>query len=192
MLHQQGRIQALQIKALAARQNRDRYFTNLGGGEDEFHMRRRLFQSFQQRVESAFRKHVHFVDDINFIARLHGRITHAIDNLAHVINASVGCGIHLDHVNMARFQNGFTTRCHFRHIHGRAVWIVERSCYQPRRSGFANAAHACEHIALGNPACGESIGQGAHQRFLTNQIRKILRAIFAGKNAVTRSVLCCV
>ena len=51
MLDQQRRIDAAQIEALAARQHRDRHLADLGGGEDELGVRRRLFQRLEQRVE---------------------------------------------------------------------------------------------------------------------------------------------
>ena len=48
-----ARLDAAQVEALAARQHRHRHLADLGGGEDELHMRRRLFQRLQQRVEGA-------------------------------------------------------------------------------------------------------------------------------------------
>ena len=44
VLHQQRGVDPAQIEALAARQNGDRHFADFGGGEDEFGVRRRLFQ----------------------------------------------------------------------------------------------------------------------------------------------------
>ena len=69
-------------------------------------MRRRFFQRLEQRVEGALREHVHFVDDVDLVARLNGRIAHAVDDLAHVVDAGVGGGVHLDHVDVAGFQDG--------------------------------------------------------------------------------------
>jgi DNA polymerase-3 subunit gamma/tau len=40
-------LDALQVEALAARQHGDRHFPRLGGGEDELHMLRRLFQGLE-------------------------------------------------------------------------------------------------------------------------------------------------
>ena len=39
---------AFQVKPLAPRQHRDRHLVDFGGGEQEFHMRRRFFQRLQQ------------------------------------------------------------------------------------------------------------------------------------------------
>ena len=92
-----------QIKTLAARQNRHRQFANLGGGENKLHMGRWLFQRLQQGVEGVLRQHMHFIDDINLVARRGGGIAHALDNFANVVDAGAAGGIHLQHIHMARF-----------------------------------------------------------------------------------------
>ena len=62
-------VDAAQVEALAARQHGHRHLADLGGGEDELDVPRRLFQRLQQRVERALREHVHFVDDVDLVAR---------------------------------------------------------------------------------------------------------------------------
>ena len=92
---------AAQREALAARQHRDRHFLDLGGGEDEFDVGRRLFERLQQRVEGVLRQHVHFVDDVDLEARRHRAVAHALGQLADVVDAGARGGVHLDHVDMA-------------------------------------------------------------------------------------------
>ncbi len=75
-----------QIKTLATRQNGDRNFADFGGRKDEFHMLWRFFQRFQKRVERTFRQHVHFVDDVNLVARRCRAITDAFDQFANIVN----------------------------------------------------------------------------------------------------------
>ena len=53
---------------LATRQNRYRNLANFRGGENEFDVRRRLFQRFKQRIKGVAREHVHFVNDKYFKA----------------------------------------------------------------------------------------------------------------------------
>ena len=45
------RLDPAEVEALAARQHRDRHLADLGGREDELHVRRRLLERLQQRVE---------------------------------------------------------------------------------------------------------------------------------------------
>ena len=46
-------VQRLQMELQTARQNRHRQLLRIGGRQQEFHMRRRLFQRFQQGVEAV-------------------------------------------------------------------------------------------------------------------------------------------
>ena len=110
-LAQQGEhvfgLDAAQIEPLAAGKHRHRHFADFGCGEDKFHMRGRLFQRFQQRIEGRGRQHMHLVDDEHLVAGRGGAIGHALDNrIADILNAGVGGGVHLDHIDMAAFGNG--------------------------------------------------------------------------------------
>ena len=64
---------AAQVEPLAARQDGDRHLVHFGRGEQEFHMRRRLLERLQERVERALRQHVDLVDDVDFVARARPR-----------------------------------------------------------------------------------------------------------------------
>ena len=75
-------------------------------------MARRLFKRLQQGIERVFRQHVHFVDDVNFIARGYGGIAHRLNNLTHIVNASVACGIHFDDVNVPPFGDSNARLAH--------------------------------------------------------------------------------
>ena len=98
-----GAVDAAQIETLAARQHRHRHFADLGGGENEFHMRRRFFQRLEQAVEGLLGQHVHFVDDVYLVARRDRGIAHALDDLADVVDAGARGGVHFLHIDIARF-----------------------------------------------------------------------------------------
>ena len=105
MLDQQRGIDAAQIEALAARQHRHRHFADFGGGEDELGVRRRLFQRLEQRVERRARQHVHFVEDVDLVARRHRRVADGVVDLAHVLDAVVRGGVHFQHVEMTALDD---------------------------------------------------------------------------------------
>ena len=102
---QLGAVDAAQVETLAARQNRHRNLADFRGGEDEFHMRRRLFQGLEQAVEGLLGQHVHLVDDIDLVARRDGGIAHALDDFADIVDAGARRGVHLLHVHVAGFGN---------------------------------------------------------------------------------------
>jgi hypothetical protein len=100
------RLDAAQVEPLTAREYGHRDLTDLRGGKDEFGVRRRLLERFEQRVERVRRKHVHFVDDVDLIAGLGGRITHSIEQLAHVVDLGATGGVDLEDIQMPALDNG--------------------------------------------------------------------------------------
>ena len=66
------RLDAAQVEALAARQDRDRHLADLGRGENELGVRRRLLERLQEGVERLVREHVDFVDDVDLVAGARG------------------------------------------------------------------------------------------------------------------------
>ena len=62
-------------------------------------MRRRLFQSLQQCIESGSREHVNFIDDIYFVFAGSRRIFCALSQLANVINTVIRRTVNLDYIH---------------------------------------------------------------------------------------------
>ena len=185
-----GAVDAAQIEALAARQHRHRHFADFGGGEDEFHMRRRLFQGLEQPVEGLLGQHVHFVDDVDLVARGGRGIAHAFDDLADIVDAGAGGGVHLLHIDIAGFGDGDAGLADAAGMDGGLGALavrpdaVERARDDARGGGLAHAAHARQHEGMGDAAGGEGVGQGAHQRLLPDQAGEIGGAVFARQHAI--------
>ncbi len=157
--------------------------------EQELHVRRRLFQCLQEGVERLLREHVHFVDDVDLVARRDRAIAHALDQLAHVVDAGARGGVHFDHVDMAVLGDRLAVLADAARIDGRSAGAVRPDAVQ--RAGddaggrrLADAAHAGEHEGMGDAAGGDGVAQGAHHRFLADQGREIDRTILAGEDAV--------
>ena len=89
---------AAQVKALTTADDRRQDLVRLRGGEDEFHMRRRLFQSLQQGVKRSCREHVDLIDVVDFIATLRRRVFDAFTQVTHLIDAVVTGAVDLHHI----------------------------------------------------------------------------------------------
>ena len=89
---------AAEVEALAARKNRGKYPLRVGGGQHEHHPGRWLLQGLEQGIEGGGREHVALVDHIHLPARLHRGEAGAFDQLADVVDAGVGGGVDLDHI----------------------------------------------------------------------------------------------
>ena len=93
--------QALEIELQAARQHRHRQLLRIGGREQELHVRRRLLERLQQRVEGVRREHVHFVDEVHLVAAAGRRVLHVVEQLARVVDLGARGGVDLDEVDEA-------------------------------------------------------------------------------------------
>ena len=188
MANQDAGVDAAQVEALAARQNRDRNFADFGRCKDEFHMGRRFFQCLQQAVEGLIGEHVHFIDDVDLVTRRNRAITHLFDDLANIVDTRMRGGVHFDHVDMAAFHDRLAMLARHGEIDCRFIdldcLVVKRARQNSRGRRLADTAHAGQHPRLRDAPGFERIGQRANHRLLADQIVKILRAIFAGEHAI--------
>ena len=184
-------LDALQIETLAARQHRDRNLAHLGGGEDELHMLRRLFQRLEQAVEGLLRQHVDLVDDVDLVAGGVRLVVGAVDQVADVVDAGMGGCVHLDHIEMAALEDGAAMDPLLAHVEGRAAGaarrhVVQGAGDQAGGGGLADAAHPGEHVGLGDAPGGKGVPQRLHHGVLADQLGEQLRPVFAGERGVAR------
>ena len=190
MRHQHVGIDPAQVKTLAARQHRDRHFSDFGGGEHEFGVLRRLFQRLQERVERRGREHVDFVDDVDLVAGAGRRVAHAVIDLAHVIDAGMGGGVHFQHVHVPAFHDRLAMHAERGHVDGRALdrtirqFVIQRAGENPRRGGLADPAHAGQDPGLRNTPGLERVGDGADHGLLADQVVEAGGAVFARQHAI--------
>jgi hypothetical protein len=188
-------VDASEIEALAARQNRHRNLANLSRGENELRVRRRFFERLQEGVEGARREHVDLVHDVDLVAGRHRRITHRFVELPDIVDAVVGGGVDLHHVDMAAVDDRLAMDAELRHADGRPALclggagqlIVQAARKDPGSRGLADAAHAGEHPGLRDAAGLEGIREGAHHGVLADQVVEGAGAVLAGEHAVGRA-----
>ncbi|VUD69780.1 hypothetical protein MET9862_00338 [Methylobacterium symbioticum] len=185
-------LDAAQVEALAAREDRDRDLADLGGGEHELGVRRRLLQGLQEGVERLLREHVDLVHDVDLVAGRDGGVADAVDDAAHVVDAGMRGGVHLQHVHVPGFHDRLAVQAEFRHRHGGAgigragTEIVQPAGEDARRGGLADAAHARQHPGLRDAAGCESVAQRAHHGALADQVVEILGPVLAREHPVGR------
>ena len=150
-----------------------RHLAHLGGGEDEFHVPRRLLQRLQEGVEGALGEHVHLVDEVHLVARHQRLVARALDDLADVVDAGVGGGVHLQHVGVPAFHDLGAVAAELGHVEGRLVdavaLVVEGAREDAGGRGLADAAHAGQHVALGDAIGGERVPERRHHGLLADQ-----------------------
>jgi len=152
-------------------------------------MGRRLFERLQQRVEGILRQHVHFVDDIDLVARRNRRVPHRLDDLAHIVDASVRRGVHLDDVDMPPLGDRHARLAHAARIDRGTTGAVQADAVQrlgdqPCSRRFPDAAHTRHQECMCQPVALDRIAERAHHRVLPDKFRKSLRPVFAREDAV--------
>ena len=126
--------------------------------------------------------------------RQHRTIAGALDQFANVVDAGVRRGIHLDHVDMARFDDGLAMDAERLHGDGGpsyrwlirigGTFVVERTRNDPCGSRLADTAHAAEEIGLVDAVEFEGVRQRLDHRLLTDQVGKARRPVFAGQHTI--------
>ena len=166
-------LDAAQIEPLAAREDGHRDLADLGGGEDELGVRRRLLEGLEQGVEGVRREHVHFVDDVDLVAGLGGGVADTVDQLAHLVDLGAAGGVEFEDIEVPALDDrpavpaldGQMSKA--RLAHGVAL-VVERPGEQAGGGGLAYPANAREHESVGDAAAGKGVGQGPDHGFLAD------------------------
>ena len=175
------RSKILEMKLQAARQNGGGQFLWIGGGENKFNVRRRFFQGFQERIKAAFGKHMHFVNQIDFIASFHRRIGHVIKQIARIIHAGARGGIYFN-------QIGKTSTINFQAMFAAPAGMAAHALFKTiqrfgkdaRNRGFAHAAGAGKEIGMMEAIIIQCISQCFCHMLLANQFVKIFRSPLPG------------
>ena len=180
-----------QVEALAAGQDGDGDLAYLRRRKNELHVRRRLFQRLQQRVERVAGEHVDFVYDEDLGARLQGAVAGGVYHLAHVVHAGTAGCVHLHHVRVAVGKDGDAVGANAAGIGGGAAVAigadaVERAGDDACGGGLADASDAGEHPGVGDSVLREGVAEDADHRLLADQVGEGGGTILACQDAVGR------
>ena len=180
MLLQSIEGNAAEIKALAAAQDGGQHPLGVGGGQHEHHSRRRLLQRFEQGVERGRGEHVALVHHVHLPAGLHRRKAGAFDQLADVVDAGIGSGIDLDHIEGVAGCDGAAQLTGATRLRR---WPIGADAVKGARQdagagGFTGAAWAAEQVGRCDPARSQGVAEGGRNRLLAHQLIEALGPVF--------------
>jgi len=179
-----GRRHPTELELLTAGEDRRRDGVDLGGGEDEDEMGRRLLDDLEQRVEGLAGQSVHLVEDDDLVTVPGGAVAEALGELADLLDLGVGRRVDLEDVHV-RAGGDLTTGVAFvAGIGRRPAFAVQRLGEDPGGAGLADAADAREEVGLGDPILRQGVAQRGGDRFLSHQTREVLGAGLAGQGLV--------
>ena len=139
---------AAEVEPLAAGDNGGWQLLQFGGGKNEYDVLRRFFQRFEQRVEGADRQHMHLVNDIHAVFQLRGGVNDLVADIADVIHAVVGGGVHLQHVGGGAAVYGAAGGALAAGTGGCRVLTVDRLCQYLGAGCLACSARAAEQVRV--------------------------------------------
>jgi len=122
---------------------------------------------------------VHLVDDVDLEAALCRLIADIFNDLAHLVDAAVGCAVDFQHIDG-------TTGGDFTALIALIAWrwrgalrAVERFGEDTGGSGLTDATYTGKKVSVGDPISADGVLQRARYVRLSRNIFKILRAPFA-------------
>ena len=177
---------ALKVVALATAQDCDGNFVRVGRRKDENHMRRRLFERLEQRIERLGREHVDFVDDINLVSIARRRIAHGLEDFADFVNPPVGRAVDLDDVHRTALGNFAAALACIAGLFARGMLAVERLGKDARRRRLSHAARPRKQKRMRHAVLHNRVLQRHRNVLLPHQIGKCLRAPLSGQNDIRR------
>ncbi len=129
----------------------------LGRREDELHVRRRLLDELEQRVEARRRDHVGLVDDVDLVAAVHRSEERPLAQVARIVDTAVGGRVDLDDVDAARpaARQVAARLAVAAGLGRRAVLAVEGAGKDARARGLAAAARAGEQVRVVDAVVGQ-------------------------------------
>ena len=157
---------AVEIEALAAREDGLQNLLRIGGAQHKDHVCRRLLERLEQRVERRRREHVNLVDDIDLVLAAHrGKVDGVDDLLAHIVHARAACGIELVDIGVVALGDelalltgavGHAAACA---LGARRLGVAaqQRLGKDARHGGLARAARSAEQVRVGQASLGDGV-----------------------------------
>ena len=152
---------------------------HIGGRQNKDDVFGRLLHRFEQRVERRCGQHMDFVDDIYFILADRGQIRDFIAQVADVIHAVVGGGVHLDDVHNGAVLNALADGAFAAGVGAGGVRAVDRLGKNFGAGGLAGAARAGEQVGVTDAPGGDLVLQRGDDGSLPHHVGKAAGTPFA-------------
>jgi hypothetical protein len=176
------------VEPLAAGENRGRKFLDFSCGEDELYVGRGFFEGFQEGVEGFGRKHVDFVDDVDFEFSASRGVGDAVPQVFDFADATIGGAIDFEDIEATSVFDFFADIVVRVEIGLGSVRTVEGFREDSGGGGFSDASRTDKEESVGEASFGDGVRESADNMFLSHQFFKGTGAIFAGEDEVTHDL----
>jgi hypothetical protein len=165
---------------LTPRQHRRGDFVYFRRREDEDGMRGRFFERFEKCIERRHRKHVNFVNDVDFIFPLRRGEVDFIAQVADIIHAIIRGGVYFDEIHETVFVDREAMFTLIARTRGRIFRkAVDGFREEPRNGGFSGAARPGKEVRVAHAVVCEGVSQCTNDMLLTYDLVPGLGAPFS-------------
>ena len=178
------KIDGTETEVLAAGSDGVGNLDGLGGAEHKDHPLGRLFESFQERVESFLRDLVRFIDDEDFVPIARRAVANIVPDLAHLINAAIRSSVDLDDVTELPGGDLDAAGAHAAGCRGRAIDAVQTTRQNPRNGRLAGSPLAGKNIAVRDPVALDRILERFLDVLLADKFGECLRTVLPGDDLI--------
>ena len=175
----------LQVELQAARQHGHRDLLRIGGREDEFDVRRRLFQRLEHGVERMPGQHVDFVDHVDLEAARARRVDGLLEQLGHFLDATVRGRVQFEVVDETAGIDLGAGATDAAGLGGDAGFAVERLGQDARQRGLAHASGAGEQPGVVQSLGVQRVRERAHHVILSHEGIERSRPPLAGQYQIS-------
>ena len=181
-----------EVETLAAREDRRQQLVHLGRRQNEDHVRGRLLQRFQKRVEGRHRKHVHLVDDVHAVFGACRRKVRFLNQGADAVDAVVARRVDLHNVEDRPVVETAADRADAARVAVLRVQAVDGLGKNLRAGRLTGSARTRKQVRVRNPPRHQLVFQRDGHLRLADHIRKKLRPVFSVQRLIqaASSLLC--
>ena len=166
------------MKGLTAGIDGQRDIVEFRGGENKYGLIRGFFQRFEQGVKGLLGQHVHFIDDINFVAPPGRQVADIFPQFPDVVDPPVGGPIDFKNIQVASLGDFLAGGAAVAGVGARAFLAVQGLGQNTGHRGLAHPPGSAEQVGMGHPAGFEGILQGPGYMGLPDDLFKNLGAEF--------------
>ncbi|OPZ23275.1 MAG: hypothetical protein BWZ03_00573 [bacterium ADurb.BinA186] len=178
----------VKIKALCAGDYCRRHFVSFCCCQNKNCMGRRLFKRFKKGIKGFLGQHMNFIDDVNLELCFGRRELNIFPKLADLVDASIGCGIDLNHIYRFAGKNiaaRFTLIAWLRIKFAALLFRIDNHLAirnlgdQAGSCRLAGTPRAGEKICMSDLAVLNRLKQGIANMILSNKIAEFLWPVFS-------------
>ena len=127
---------------------------------------------------------MNFVNDVNFVRRIGGRVFARFAQFADLFDAVVAGAVNFEHVERTAFSDFNAAGIGVVEVNFGSAGAIQRLGKNAGDGGFAGAARAAKKIRVCDALLRDGVAERLGDVLLADDIGEALRAIFAGNDLI--------